>query len=223
MHLKISSCISECQLTTNRVLPIIKCDQLSSSNGSTPAMTKLARKRLMTFRVSRSWSPTESPCLRKGMWKMHVILKITHCNVNVRASTLPDVFHQRVLNKTSHAQTCCSLVSEWAPHWHGWSWDTELHSRGRGRWQLEGERLHVTPMIYLIYSIWGKHSGLSSLHSQRAWKLRLYRDTEGGKCVTLVNLFGQFTIQNTGTRGGSGYSDINLSQEVLEMLWKFKI
>lgn len=59
MHLKISSFISKCQLTANWVLPIIKCDQLSSSNGSTPVMTKLARKRLMTFCVSRSWSPSE--------------------------------------------------------------------------------------------------------------------------------------------------------------------
>lgn len=55
----------------NRVLPIIKCDQLSSSNGSTPAMTKLARKRLMTFCVSASWSASESPCLWKGTWKTH--------------------------------------------------------------------------------------------------------------------------------------------------------
>lgn len=59
MLLKISSFIAKCQLTTNWVLPIIKCDQLSSSNGSTPAMTKLARKRLMTFCVSRSWSPSK--------------------------------------------------------------------------------------------------------------------------------------------------------------------
>lgn len=63
--LKIWQFISERRLTVNWWLPIIKCDQLSSSNGSTPAMTKLARKRLMTFCKSRSRSHSEWPCLRK--------------------------------------------------------------------------------------------------------------------------------------------------------------
>lgn len=54
---------SECQLTTKRVLPMIKCDQLSSSNASPPVMTKLARKRLMTFWETRSSWSSPPPCL----------------------------------------------------------------------------------------------------------------------------------------------------------------
>lgn len=119
----------------------------------------------------------------------------------------PDILHQCILNKTSCVQTCYSLVSEWAPHWHGWSWDTELHSRGRGmwRWQLEGKGLHVTLVIAMIYSIWGKHSGVSSLYSHRASKLTVHRDTEGGN----VTLSDQLTIQNTWKRDCCGHCSIS--------------
>lgn len=75
------------QLTAKRVLPIIKCDQLSSSNASTPVMTKLARKRLVIFFVLRCSSPTESSCLKKAIWKWHATLpQITKPNINIQAS-----------------------------------------------------------------------------------------------------------------------------------------
>lgn len=70
------------QLTTNRVLPIIKCDQLSSSNASVPAMTKLARKRLITFCTSRSRSSSQESFLwKREKWKLHVLFVPHKCTV----------------------------------------------------------------------------------------------------------------------------------------------
>lgn len=151
------------------------------------------------------------PACERGRGKRILLcqaVNITHCITNAQASVHSDILHQCILNKTSRVQTCCSLVSEWAPHWHGWSWDTELHSRGRGvwRWQLEGKGLHVTLVIAMIYSVWGKLSGVSSLYSHRASKLTVRRDTEGGNVTWSV----QLTIQNTWKRDGCGHCNIGL-------------
>lgn len=73
------------QLTTKRVFPIINCDQLSSSNASPPAMTKLARKQLVIFLVSGCWSLTEASCLRKG----DVVMK---CNFVTNAKHVMKIY-----------------------------------------------------------------------------------------------------------------------------------
>lgn len=102
------------RLTVNLQPPMITCDQLSSWNAAAPAMTKLARKRLTTFSVSRSWLAS----LLLSLWGgggWGVLL----CCMNEARPRRSE-------------QTCCSSACEAAPRCLGWSSDTELHSPGRG-------------------------------------------------------------------------------------------